>query len=64
MGKILDWLQERVKQGTKPASSLLMHRHTFRSDAQLYRSGCRKCLASPAIDRTKTADQTTTANQP
>ena len=40
------------------------HRHTFRSNPQPNRSGCRKCIVAPTTDRAESTDQTTTANQP
>ena len=61
----IPWLAKRAHQ-TLDKTGIISpnHRHTFRSDAQPYRAGCRERIASLAIDRTKTADQTTTANQP
>ena len=41
----------------------LDHRHPFRSNTQPYRSGCRKCVVAPAIDRVESTDQATSANQ-
>ena len=40
------------------------HRCPIRSDTQPCWSGCRKCIASPAIDCVESTDQTTTDDQP
>src|SRR6266508_6403292 len=37
--------------------------HTFRSNPQSYRSGCRKCTATPTTDRPEAANQATSANR-
>ena len=59
------WLAKRAHQ-TLDETGIFSpnHRHTFRSDSQPYRSGCRKCIASSAIDRDESTDYTTTATHP
>ncbi len=50
-GEQIPWLAKRAHQ-TLDKTGIFSpnHRHTFRSDAQPYRAGCRKCHVAPAID--------------
>ena len=63
MGKILHWLQERIKHWTKPATSVLIIGILSDLTRSRYRSGCRKCVVAPTIDRAESTDQATSANQ-
>ena len=61
----IPWLAKRAHQ-TLDKTGIFSpnHRHTFRSDSQPYRSGCRKCIVTPTTDCVESTDLTTTANQP
>ena len=64
MGKILLWLQERIKRWIKPATSVLIIDAILdlsRSHTDLV---VENALLRQQTDRAESTDQTTTANQP
>ena len=64
MGKIILWLEERIKRWTKPATSVMIIGHPFRFDSQSSRSCCRNRTVTSTTDRVEAINQAAAAKQP